>query len=53
MNPSLRIDCASSTTIVTVMYGSVCKLVGEREWGKNGFDIWPRKGDLELVEGTA
>jgi hypothetical protein len=36
-----------------VMYGSVCKLVGEREWGKNGFHIWPRKGDLELVKGTA
>jgi len=36
-----------------VTYESVCKLVGEREREKNGFQIWPRKGDLELVEGKA
>jgi hypothetical protein len=26
---------------------------GERERGKNGFQIWPRKGDIEVVEGKA
>jgi len=36
------------------MYESVCKLGGgEREREKNGIQIWPRKGDLELVEGKA
>src|SRR6266850_5552053 len=33
-----------------VTYESVCKLVGEREREKNSFQIWPRKGDLKLVE---
>lgn len=37
-----------------VMYESVCKLCwGEREWGENGFQIWPRINDRELVEGKA
>ena len=36
------------------MYESVCKFGGERgRWGKNGFQIWPRKEDLEVVEGKA
>ena len=39
---------------VLVMYESVCKLCwGEREWGENGFQIWPRINDRELVEGKA
>jgi hypothetical protein len=32
-----------------VMYESVCKFGGEREWGKNGFHVWPRKNDREVV----
>jgi hypothetical protein len=36
-----------------VMYESVCKFGGEREVGKNGFHIWPRKDDREVVKGKA
>jgi hypothetical protein len=44
----------SSTRFLMVMYESVCKLCwGEREWGENGFQIWPRIKDRELVEGKA
>jgi hypothetical protein len=36
-----------------VMYESVCKFGGERERGKNGFHIWPRRDDREVVKGKA
>ena len=37
-----------------VMYESVCKFGGERGSGeKNGFHIWPRKDDREVVKGKA
>ena len=36
------------------MYESVCKFWwGEREVEKNGFHIWPRKDDREVVKGKA
>jgi len=38
----------------TVMYHIVCKFWWERGNGEeNGFHIWPRKEDLEVVEGKA
>jgi hypothetical protein len=41
------------SAIALVMYESVCKFGLGRGMGKNGFHIWPRKGDLEVVEGRA
>jgi hypothetical protein len=36
------------------MYESVCKFDEEREsGGKNGFHIWPRRDDREVVKGKA
>ncbi len=38
----------------SVMYHIVCKFWWERGNGEeNGFHIWPRKEDLEVVEGKA
>lgn len=37
-----------------VMYQSVCKFWwGEREWRENGFHIWTREDDREVVKGKA
>ena len=37
-----------------LMYESVCKFGGERGDGvKNGFHIWPRTDDREVVKGKA
>jgi hypothetical protein len=37
-----------------VMYHIVCKFWWERGSGAgNGFHIWPRKGDLKMVEAKA
>ena len=39
---------------IRVMYHIVCKFWWERGNGEeNGFHIWPRKEDLEVVEGKA
>src|SRR5438874_5624522 len=45
---------ASRATFAKVMYYIVCKFWWERGNGEeNGFHIWPRKEDLEVVEGKA
>ena len=37
-----------------LMYDGVCKFGGERGMEeKNGFHIWPRRDDRELVKGKA
>jgi hypothetical protein len=54
MSKSHENDPKSKTPPKLVMYDSVCKFWwGERGWEENGFHIWPRSDDRELVKGKA
>jgi len=54
MGFSSLFNALSSFSENEVMYYIVCKFWWERGNGEeNGFHIWPRKEDLEVVEGKA